>query len=161
MQNIGPGEFLDIDRVFIAETHFNSLPRNHCKPGDVLIGTLGDPNLRACILPESIDRALNKADCILLRPNASIATSEYICQLINTHSLLLKATKFALGQTRLRISMGRLKNLDVPIASLALQNKFSQLTKNIKKLKSLKNSQLATLDGLNTSLQHRAFKGEL
>lgn len=45
LQNIGVGELLDDDLAFIAPDHFASLPRNHCRPGDVIIGTLGDPNL--------------------------------------------------------------------------------------------------------------------
>src|SRR5215475_12026903 len=67
LQNIGVGKFLDEDKAYISEEHFAALPRHHCFSGDVLIGTLGDPNLRACLQPKRIKRALNKADCILLR----------------------------------------------------------------------------------------------
>ena len=67
LQNIGVGELLNDDLAFISEEHFASLPRNHCQPGDVIIGTMGDPNLRACIVPSALARVLNKADCILMR----------------------------------------------------------------------------------------------
>jgi type I restriction enzyme S subunit len=63
LQNIGIGELVDHDRAFISEEHFQSLRKHECRPGDVLIATLGDPNLRACIQPVSIEVALNKADC--------------------------------------------------------------------------------------------------
>ena len=44
LQNIGVGEMLNDDLAFISEEHFASLPRNHGRPGDVIIGTMGDPN---------------------------------------------------------------------------------------------------------------------
>ena len=47
-------------------------------PGDVIIGTLGDPNLRACILPPCVKVAVNKADCIQVKPDQSVMTAEYL-----------------------------------------------------------------------------------
>ena len=62
LQNVGVGEMLNDNLAYISEVHFASLPRNHCRPGDVIIGTMGDPNLRACVVPPALTRALNKAD---------------------------------------------------------------------------------------------------
>ncbi len=161
LKNIGVGEFVDRDKVFISKEHYNSLPRNHCFPEDILIGTLGDPNLRACILPKTISCALNKADCVLLRPNKETATAEYLCWLINNPSLLAKASGLILGQTRLRISMGRLKSLDIPLPPLSIQQQFSDTVKKIQDIKSDKLMHNDKLDNLFASLQQRAFKGDL
>lgn len=125
LQNIGVWKFLGEDAAYISEAHYKSLPRNHCRSGDVLIGTLGDPNLRACILPKAVGRALNKADCLLFRPNEKVATAEYVCGLINCESLIRSASGLALGQTRLRVSVGRLKELTVPLPPLSEQRRFS------------------------------------
>lgn len=73
LQNIGVGYLIDEDRTYIATEHFGRLRKHECLPGDVLVGTLGDPNLRACILPPEIPQALNKADCVQIRPNRNIA----------------------------------------------------------------------------------------
>lgn len=48
LQNIGVGCLIDDDKAFISQEHFVFLKRHECLPGDVIIGTLGDPNLRAC-----------------------------------------------------------------------------------------------------------------
>jgi hypothetical protein len=53
--------------------HFDSLRKHECLPSDVLVGTLGNPNLRACVLPEEIPQALNKADCVRIRPHPRVA----------------------------------------------------------------------------------------
>lgn len=161
LQNIGVWEFLGNDVACISEEHFASLPRNHCLPGDVLIGTLGDPNLRACIQPIEIERALNKADCLLFRTNREKATPEYVCGLMNCAPLIKSAGGLALGQTRLRISMGRLKTLNVPIAPMIEQQKFSAAVHHISTIRLRFQRALEGSDGLFSSLQQSAFSGQL
>jgi type I restriction enzyme S subunit len=161
LQNIGVGEFLDSDKVFISEDHFRSLPGNHCRPGDVLIGTLGDPNLRACVLPENVRRALNKADCVLLRPDRQIANAHYLTYLLNSPSTLRMASGLILGETRMRISMGRLRELSVPVPPLELQNQFLGVVNVILQQKINLWNSIHLFDNLVHSLQQRAFNGEL
>jgi len=111
LQNIGIGSFIDGDKTYISQVHFEQLRKHECLPGDVLVGTLGNPNLRACILPAEITQSLNKADCVQIRPNPKIATGAFICSLLNLPSTLQLASSMILGQTRARISMGRLAEL--------------------------------------------------
>jgi type I restriction enzyme, S subunit len=160
LQNIGVWEFLGEDAAYISEEHFASLPRNHCRPGDVLIGTLGDPNLRACILPDNIDRALNKADCLLFRCNRDIATAEYVCGLLNCESLMQSASGLALGQTRLRVSMGRLKELTVPAPPLAEQQRFTDFCTRLNRERAALLRSCAATEQLFASLQTRTFSGQ-
>jgi len=161
LQNIGIGELLDDDLAYISEEHFNSLPRNHCKPGDVLIGTLGDPNLRACIVPNQLKRSLNKADCLLLRVDSSKALNTYICWLLNNPSTVEKARGLVRGQTRGRISMGRLKKLHVVLPPLPQQQHFAAIVQSVEQQKTRLRAHLDELDTLFASLQARAFAGQL
>ena len=161
LQNIGVGEMIDDDLAFISHDHYASLPRNHCKPGDVIIGTLGEPNLRACIIPKRLLQALNKADCLLLRVDSTRATPDYITWLLNNRSTVNKALELVRGQTRGRISLGRLKELPIPIPPLNIQQQFSRLVKSKEHLKKVIQSHLTEIDTLFSSLQHRAFNGEL
>lgn len=161
LQNIGVGQMLDDDLAFISEAHFASLRKHECLPGDLLIGTLGDPNLRACIQPSSLPVALNKADCVQMRPDPKVADAYYLCALLNHPSTERMAQSLILGQTRGRISMGRLRGLEVPLPPLSLQMEFCQRIKAHGHLKQAHRSSLAHLDTLFSSLQHRAFRGEL
>lgn len=161
LQNIGVWKFLDEDAAYISEKHFQSLPRNHCSAGDVLIGTLGDPNLRACILPPHLSPALNKADCLMFRVDKATAVAEYVCGLVNSPSLLRGAQSLALGQTRLRISMGRLKELRVPVPPLERQKFFASAIAKIDEEKRLLQQSVGQLEAFFLSLQHRAFSGTL
>jgi type I restriction enzyme S subunit len=155
------GELLDDDKAFISEEHFASLGKHECLPGDVLIGTMGDPNLRACIQPNSLKVSLNKADCVQFRPDASLCTAEYICWLLNSPSTLGMACSMVVGQTRARISMGRLGELEVPVPPINLQKQFSEQVALTYPLQAHAAASAAKLETLFQTLLHRAFTGEL
>ncbi len=138
LQNIGVDEFIDTDKVFISKSHFDSLRKHTCLPGDILIGTLGDPNLRAVIQPIYVPIALNKADCVQMRVNKEMCTPEYVCTLLNCRSTVAMAQDKILGQTRLRISMGRLRQLSVPIPPVDLQRSFAARVAEIENLKAMR-----------------------
>ncbi|MFI0814388.1 restriction endonuclease subunit S [Streptomyces sp. NPDC021098] len=161
LQNIGVGEFVDRDQAYVSVDHFQSLKRHSCLPGDILIGTLGEPNLRACIQPEWLELALNKADCVQMRVDQGVADSVFMCALLNQPGTEKLAQSMTVGQTRLRISMGRLRDLEVPFPPLASQSMFRTATESVERSKAQYRTQLASLDELFTSLQHRAFSGTL
>jgi type I restriction enzyme S subunit len=161
LQNIGVGEFVNNDAAYISEQHFAELKKHECRPGDVLVGTLGEPNLRACIQPEWLPVALNKADCIQIRPDERIANASYLCALLNQPATERMAKKLIVGQTRLRISMGRLRGLEVPVPPVDLQLEFARRFVALEKLKAAHRVSLAELDALFAVLRHRAFQGEL
>jgi type I restriction enzyme S subunit len=126
LQNIGIGNFLDNDKAFVAPSHYETIKKHSCLPGDVLIGTLGEPNLRACMLPDGIPVAINKADCIQMRCDISLTTPLYITHLLNLPETNQMASSLILGQTRGRISMGRLKVFEVPMPPLEKQIQFAR-----------------------------------
>lgn len=161
LQNIGIGRFVDDDVAYISREHFKSLERHACFPGDVLVATLGDPNIRACIQPAWLNIALNKADCVQFRPDPQFSTSEYICALLNQPSVEKMAQSLLLGQTRVRISMGRLRTLRLPLPPLELQKEFARRNAAVDEERAKHREQLARLDELFFSVQSRAFAGTL
>jgi type I restriction enzyme S subunit len=161
LQNIGIANFLDDNKAYISENHFSTLQKHTCLPGDVLIGTMGYPNLRACIIPKSIELAVNKADCIQCRPNKNLATSEYICQLLNLPSTLDMASNMIHGETRSRISMGQLSTLRIPLPPLSLQQKFARIVEKVESMRQSQNQSKQQIDNLFSTLMQKAFRGEL
>jgi type I restriction enzyme S subunit len=65
------------------------------------------------------------------------------------------------GQTRVRISMGRLRDLEVPVPPIELQRNFTSRAGAVEELRRVQRTALGKLDALFASLQHRAFRGEL
>jgi type I restriction enzyme S subunit len=161
LQNIGVGEFIDNDQAYVSESHFASLRKHQCQPGDVLVATLGDPNLRACIQPDWLPIALNKADCVQVRVDPDIATPEFVRGLINQPGTLTLAHSLMLGQTRVRISMGRLRELQVPVPPVERQREFAKIIRSVEHEKTLQLEHQDHLVSAFTSLQWQAFAGEL
>jgi type I restriction enzyme, S subunit len=59
------------------------------------------------------------------------------------------------------VSGSRIYPVEIPVPPVALQRRFAERVAVIGKVKSLYNTDLAKLDALFASLQHRAFRGEL
>ena len=59
LQNIGIGEMRNDDLAFISDRALRQPPRNGQSRRCEVIGTMGDPNLRACIVPLTLAHALN------------------------------------------------------------------------------------------------------
>ncbi len=161
LQNIGIGKFVNDDRVFVSQQHAATISKHFCYPGDILIGTLGDPNLRACILPEEIGIAINKADCVRLSPNKQIADTHYLCWLLNSPRILAKCASSIHGQTRSRISFGQLRVLEVPLPPISLQRRFAVEANKALDLQLKARQSSEVIDCMYQSLAARAFRGEL
>lgn len=161
LQNIGVGKFVDDNAVYVTPEHFASVAKHRCLPGDVLIGTLGDPNLRACVQPEGVNEALNKADCVQMRIDPQLAHEAWACWLLNMPGTLAMATVMLHGQTRTRIAMGQLRELKVPVPPISLQRDFASVVENVNARRIVVQRALAADDELFASLQACAFKGEL
>ena len=161
LQNIGVGRFIDNDAAFISEEHFAHLGKHTCLPGDVIIGTLGDPNLRAFVQPPEVTVALNKADCVQMRVDPAKATAAYVSALLNQPIIERMAKSLMHGQTRTRISMGQLREMEVPVPPLRLQHEFGIRSELLSNQRSRQVDSLGELDALFSSLQAKAFSGEL
>ncbi len=159
LQNIGVGKLVDDDKAYISEEHFSELSKHQCLPGDVIVGTLGDPNLRAIILPPSIPQALNKADCVQIRVNPKICNNQFVCWLLNMPQTLQLASGMIHGQTRARINMGRLAELAVPIPPLSLQEEFARVVARVEGLRGRMSESERQVEGLFASLLAESFGG--
>lgn len=158
LQNIGIGEFLNGDQSYISREHYeNTLKKHTCLPGDVIIATLGDPNVRACIVPEYLNVAINKADCIQCRVNTKIANPQFVCHQLNHPSTIYFASQFMHGQTRIRVSGGQLAKLKLLIPPLSLQTRFAAMLANIERQKDLVRRQQAESEALFGRLLQEAF----
>ena len=133
--NIGVGRFINNDQSYISEEHYERLKKYTCKAGDIVIGTLGEPNLRACLVPESIEYAINKADCVHYVPRPEILDRYFVCQYINCPETLSLASGMVHGQTRSRISSGQLAEMPIFIPPLELQKQFAAFVKQTDKSK--------------------------
>lgn len=162
LQNIGINEFVEKDITYVNTNHYeNVLKKYSCYPNDVVIATMGEPNIRACIVPKHVNVAVNKADCVLFRVNPKLSNPYYISHLLNLEGFLFLATSFIHGQTRARISSGQIAKISIPVPPLELQTQFAQIVEKTEALKTQYQQSLQELENLYGSLSQKAFRGEL
>ncbi len=114
LQNISPLRYDDSGKAYIPMDYFNELTRYSLQKGDILVAGLGDeshPVGRACIVPESLGPAINKADCFCLRPRGEIILSDYLCHFLNSNFARKEVMRITQGTTRFRINVSNLKEI--------------------------------------------------
>ena len=85
----------------------------------------------------------------------------FVCWLLNNPRMVSMALQLVRGQTRGRISLGRLKELRINLPPMGLQLRFAAQVASIERQKVSQRAHLAELDTLFASLQSRAFRGDL
>lgn len=155
--NIGVGKFIDKDQSYVSLDHYARLKKYTCKPGEIVIGTLGEPNLRACIIPDYVKLAVNKADCVHYVPDSKILENTFVCQYINCPTTLLLASNMVHGQTRARVSSGQIAKMPIFIPPLSLQQQFADFVAQIDKSKATVQKALDETQLLFDSLMQQYF----
>lgn len=126
LNNIGINRFNDEDKAYLSLDYFaTSLANYEVKPGDVIVAGLGDESIpagRACVIPEGLGVALNKADCYCLRPSSKIL-AQFLTLFLNSPKGLAQASAFSQGTTRMRLNLGNIKKWGVPLPPLEEQSK--------------------------------------
>jgi type I restriction enzyme S subunit len=135
LQNICEGYFLDDDKAYVSLEHYEKIKKYTCKSGEIIIGTLGEPNLRACIIPEYVGYAINKADCVHYIPNPEYLDTAFVVGFLNSPIVLNYALGDAHGNTRQRISSGQISKMPIIIPPMELQKQYAVIIQQTDKSK--------------------------
>lgn len=92
------------------------------------------------------------------QPN-ELSSTEYVQSWLSFLQATLEATAPESAQKNINLAI--LRNLDIPVPPINLQQEFAQRVEAIEQLKATHRESLAQLDALFASLQYRAFRGEL
>lgn len=86
--NIQQGYFSEKDQSFVSYEKYEQLNRYKCSPGEIVIATLGSPILRACLVPDSCDPSIHKADCMYYEVDRDRLVPTFAMCVINHPSML-------------------------------------------------------------------------
>ena len=161
IDNAVANEFRWGQRRFITEEKFRTLRRYTVKPGDVLITIMGTCG-RCAVVPDDIPLAINTKHlcCITLDKTKCLPTflhSYFLWHPIARQYLSQKSK----GAIMNGLNMGIIKSMPIVVPSVSLQEEFADRLAAINQCKVAHVSAIALAEALITSVQHRAFRGEL
>jgi type I restriction enzyme, S subunit len=141
------------------ENYLERIKRIKPLPGDIVYGregSFGD----AAIIPESINLALGQR-VMLFRVDGSIINNVFFWAQIRSSFVLRQAQKLNCGATVGHVNIKDIRNFDLRLPPLEIQNQFAEITKEINKQVDLAVKSFQKSEDLFQSLLQRAFKGEL
>lgn len=133
-----------------------------CNPefGDILYTNIG-VNLGTAAM-NNVSFEFSMKNVALLKLNQSIITPRYLEHYLNFPSRRNRILELnSSGGAQQFLSLGQIKNIDIPVPPMELQKSFSEIVEKSEVLKAQLKSSLIDLENLYGSLSQRAFKGEL
>lgn len=163
--NIGVGEFVDDDRVYIDHQRADSLSKHRCYSGDLLIAALAEPVGRATRVPSELGDAIVKADCIRMKTHEEVVDAAFVLHCLNSPSGLARTAEASHGIGRLRINLGELKEVLIPLPPRAEQRrivaKLDAVMAQVREARAALEAVPALLEQYRRAVLAAAFRGEL
>ena len=128
------------------------------RKGDILLSTVR-PNLKN-IAVNHTDDAIASTGFFIIRSNEKIE-SKFFFEVIKTDSITNKLVGLTSGANYPAIKSSDVKNINIPLPPLPLQNQFAERVQAIEVQKAKAQASLEKSEELFQSLLQRAFKGEI
>lgn len=162
LNNIDINRFNDQDRVFIGMDYFESSLKGHAvMPGDVVVAGLGDASIpagRACVVPDHLGPAVNKADCFCLRPGEHL-DARFLAFFLSSRSGLSQSAAFSQGSTRSRLNLTNIKRMTLPVPPMGAQEEMVGQLASLLRAADLADARQRHADAMRAVLSRRLFEG--
>jgi type I restriction enzyme S subunit len=165
LENIGFLEFREDKYSYITNDKYLSLSNHTVFSGDIIFSSFIAEGTRVAIIPPSIKKAVNKADCFCIRLLSDRINTKYIHFFLSTKTTYNQLVPLIHGATRPRINTTQLKNCYIPICSTSEQSLIvSEIESRLSVADNLEktiDASLTQADALRQSILKRAFEGKL
>jgi type I restriction enzyme S subunit len=146
---------------YIPKEEFEKrIQRRKPQKGDIVYSREGAILGIAAIIDRDCDVALGQRS-MLLSPNKDCCCSEFLCVAMNFDSFLNKALEKVGGSASPHINVGDIKEFNLIVPSIDLQNQFATFVQQVDKLKFDLRKSLSEMEDNFNVLMQKAFKGEL
>ena len=159
-RHVRAGEITWEDLKFIshedAEIHWRK-----CKPerGDILYTKGGTTGLAAMVRTDQPFAVW--VHVALLKPNPDVVDSNWLQAMLNCEFCYRQSQALTHGIANRDLGLTRMVKIRMFLPPLSLQREFARRIAMVQKLKTTHRASLAEFDALFSSLQHRAFRGQL
>lgn len=165
LENIGEMEFRDEYKTFVTLEKYETIKNHTVGKGDIIFSSFIIESVRSVILPDYIERAINKADCFLVRVSETKINKKYLAYYFSTKAMRNQLVNQIHGATRPRINTTQLKLASIPTATLAEQHQIVEILESkltiCDKIAETICQSLQQAETLKQSLLKKAFEGNL
>ncbi|MEH0023013.1 MAG: restriction endonuclease subunit S [Desulfobacter sp.] len=152
------------NKTYVSQLKYDSISNHTVFSGDIIFSTFISTETKVAIVPNYIKYAINKADCLCVRPFKLVNNKyvEYFLSTRFTYSLLANQVH---GATRPRINTTQLKSVPLPLCSEIEQNQIVQEIETrlsvCDKVEQTITQSLEKAKALRQSILKKAFEGRL
>lgn len=165
IENIGAGQFVDGNKIFVTEEKAKELKSFVLKAGDIIIsrsGTVGE----ICAVPERADGALLSTNLMRVSLDANIVRADYFIALFQSKGVVLDQVKeLCKGSTRDFLNQTILKQIVFPVPSIEKQSEIIAVIEArlsiCDRIEKTVDTALAQAEAMRQSVLKKAFEGEL
>jgi len=159
-QNVLWNKFHLDDVAFISKETHNNMKRSQLKKQDVLLNITGASIGRSVVYEgEDYNANVNQHVCII-RLNKNI-NPYYLSYYITSDEFQQNVVNKNIGATRQAFNYTQIKNFNILVPNIVLQNEFENKVRKINEQSSLILKSLNQINTLHDSILHKAFNGEL
>lgn len=147
-------------KKFVSRSEYLKLTKNaKIDAGDVLYTCVGSYGYTAVV--DGKNEFVFQRHIAHIKPDKSLVQPQYLVWGLEAPKIRQQADKLATGIAQKTVTLKALKSIEIPIPPFEMQIDFSDRISVIENQKKSLESDLKQLDSLFTSLQHRAFTGQL
>ena len=161
IENIGINQFINTKRKCITQEKYQQLKGFSVFPGDVIVTGMGTVG-RVCVIPVGYPLSIISSHLFKISLNLSKANPVYIASSIAYSPYIKKQVENeAHGAIMDGLNTTILKNLELYLPSIELQNKFAKMLEQVKAAMEEQEKSRQEIENLFNALQQKAFTGEL
>ncbi|MBR0988653.1 restriction endonuclease subunit S [Bradyrhizobium liaoningense] len=151
----------DEDVVFVDAPDNAEAKRTRTRAGDVLLTVTGSRIGRVAALPQELAGAYISQHVAILRPNARRLRPKFLSYFLSSQSGQRQIAKWQYGQTKPGLNFKQIEAFEIPEIGADKQLVIERAIASFEHSVRILRVQRAKFDDLFSSLQHRAFSGQL
>ena len=165
IENIGHGEFVEGNKIFVTEEKAEELSSFEVFPGELIIsrsGTVGE----ICEIPEGIGKTLISTNLLRVSLNQNIILSPFFVFMFQGRGGVRSQVKeLCKGSSRDFLNQSILQSIILPVCDIAEQieiiSRIDDKLSNVRKLTEEIELNLLRIEALRQSILKKAFSGQL